>query len=100
MAAMFSTLKSENKLLKGLFNLDFQYIENFKALLENLKKRGALVQSFDVDTAAMIVYSIFLTQFLLFIYSDNTTFEFMEQAIRKPVGLLFEGKCLDKGQKA
>lgn len=96
MSAMFGTLKSESKLFKGLSSLDFRYLEMFKALLEDLKVRNVLVPDFDVDSAAMVIYGIFLTQFLLFIYSENTTFEQMEQEIRRQIGFVLEGKCLNK----
>ena len=97
LSAMFSLQKSESKLFKGLTSMDFKYLEKLKALLQNLKERGALAAAFDVDAAAMAVYSTFLTQFLLYIYSDETTFEQLEQDIRRQVGFIFGGKCSMKG---
>lgn len=94
MAAMFGSLKSESKLFKGLASLDFRYLEKFKTLLKDLKSRGMLVPDFDIDSAAMVVYGIFLSQFLLFIYSDSTTFEQMERDVRRQLCFALEGKCL------
>lgn len=97
LSAMFSLQKSESKLFKGLTSMDFKYIERLKALLQGLKERGALAAGFDVDAAAMAVYSTFLTQFLLYIYIDETTFDQLEQDIRKQASFIFGGKCSNKG---
>lgn len=96
LSAMFSLQKSESKLFKGMTSMDFKYIEKLKALLTNLKDRGALAAAFDVDAAAMVVYSTFLTQFLLYIYSDEMTFDQLEQDIRKAGRIYFWRKMFKR----
>lgn len=99
MAAMFGSLKEESRVIQGLFSLDFRYIEKFKSLLEALKKQGALVPDFNVDAATMVIYGIFMTQFLLFVYSNDTTFDQMERNIREQVAFALEGKCMNHGKE-
>ena len=98
MVALFGSLKAESRLMQGLFSLDLRYLEKFRMLLGDLKAQGALMPDFDVDSAAMVIYGIFLTQFLLYIYSDDATFDQMEQNIRGQVVFALEGKCLNHGQ--
>lgn len=93
-------LRPGNQLFRGLSSLDFQYIRKLRELLETLRTQSVLPRDFDTDSAAMVVYGIFLTQFLLFIYSDDTTFEQMEQAIRRQVGFAFAGKFAGQEQGA
>ncbi len=96
LSAVFSLQKSENRLFKGLTSLDFKYIEKLKALLLDLRERGALALDYDIDSASMAVYGTFLTQFLLYIYSDEMTLEQLERGIRRQVGFIF-GRRVERG---
>lgn len=69
--------------------MDFKYIEKLNSLLLGLRERHMLAANFDIEAASMAVYSIFLTQLLLYIYSDAMTFDQLQQAVDRQVGFIF-----------
>jgi AcrR family transcriptional regulator len=88
-AATFSMKKSDSRLFKGLSSMDFKYIEKLNALLLGLREKHILAANFDTEAASMAVYSIFLTQFLLYVYNDAMTFEQLRQDVGRQVGFIF-----------
>lgn len=98
MSATFSTLKSENGLFSGMARIDTGYVQKLKTLLEDLKTRGVLPSHFDADSASQVVYSIFVTQFMLYIYSEEITLEQLKSGIRRQLEFVFHqqfknGEC-------
>lgn len=93
LAAMLGNAKSNNFLFKGLINLDYKFIDKLELLLENIKKQGALPPNFNSDEAAYTVYSVVMTQFILYLYSEDTTFDIFSKNIENQIRFIFEGKC-------
>jgi len=94
MSAVLSNSKSNNFLFKGMIRLDYKFINKLKVLLENVKNKGYLLPNFNTDEAAYTIYSVVMTQFILYIYSEDTTFNSLENNIENQIRFIFEGKCV------
>ncbi len=93
MAVVFGNIKSNNLLFNGMMKLDFRYIEKLKCLLENIKERGLLSESFNVNEAAYAIYGILMTQLLMYCYIDSMTFDELSLNIENQMKFIFEGKA-------
>jgi len=94
MSAVLSNSKSNNFLFKGMIRLDYKFINKLKVLLENVKNKGYLLPNFNTDEAAYTIYSVVMTQFILYIYSEDTTFNSLKNNIENQIRFIFEGKCV------
>jgi len=91
-AAMLGNANSDNSIITGLVNMDFKFIQKLDHLLNSLKEKGRLPQSFKSNEAAYAIYSIILTQIIMYIYTEGATFEVYRTNVKNQISFLFEGK--------
>lgn len=91
-AAMLGNANSDNSIITGLVNMDFNFIQKLEHLLNSLKEKGRLPQSFKSNEAAYAIYSIILTQIIMYIYTERATFEVYRTNVKNQISFLFEGK--------
>lgn len=91
-AAMLGNANSDNSIITGLVNMDFKFIQKLDHLLNSLKEKGRLPQSFKSNEAAYAIYSIILTQIIMYIYTERATFEVYRTNVKNQISFLFEGK--------
>jgi AcrR family transcriptional regulator len=97
--AMVGSMKSDKRFLNHLSNLDYQYIDKLKALLDSFKTRGLLSDEFDSDSASMVIYSIILTQTMIYAFTDEITFDQFKQSIKTQITFTLQGKSSGKEDK-
>lgn len=90
--AILGNAKSNNFLFKGMIKIDYKFINKLKLLFENIKNKGLLLPDFNTDEAAYAVYSIVMTQFILYVYNEETTFNLFTNNIENQIRFIFEGK--------
>ena len=66
-------------------------IDQVTGLMQHLKKRGQLAAGIEAGQAAIIVYSIFITYFLMFQVDTHMTIEGLAERIRESVEIVFRG---------
>lgn len=91
-AAMLGNANPDNSIITGLVNMDFNFIQKLEHLLNSLKEKGRLPQSFKSNEAAYAIYSIILTQIIMYIYTERATFEVYRTNVKNQISFLFEGK--------
>lgn len=91
-AAMLGNANPDNSIITGLVNMDFNFIQKLEHLLNSLKEKGRLPQSFKSNEAAHAIYSIILTQIIMYIYTKGATFEVYRTNVKNQISFLFEGK--------
>lgn len=89
----FGNMKKEGIFFKSWMKLDFRYIEQLEKLLDEIKGKGLLPKSFSSHEAAYVIYSVFATQFLMYVYMDDYSFEMLSDNVEKQIRFVFEGKC-------
>ncbi|HZK54978.1 MAG TPA: TetR/AcrR family transcriptional regulator [Desulfosporosinus sp.] len=93
MTAVLSSAKSNNFLFKGMVKLDYKFIKRLKILLEKIKDKEQLTPSFNTDEAAYAIYSVVMAQFILYLYSEDITYDALTTNIEHQIRFIFEGKC-------
>jgi len=91
-AAMLGNANPDNSIITGLVNMDFNFIQKLEHLLNSLKEKRRLPQSFKSNEAAYAIYSIILTQIIMYIYTEGATFEVYRKNVKNQISFLFEGK--------
>lgn len=92
-AVMLGGTKADNLMFRGMVKVDFMFIEKVEYLLDSIKQRDMLPHSFDSNEAAYTIYSIVITQTMLYVYMEEITFEDYTNCIENQIKFLFEGKC-------
>lgn len=94
-AAVLHNAKSTPLVFKGMVSYDYKFIENLEQLFHQLLERGMLMKEFDSSEGAYAVYSILVTQFMLYVYTEETTTDMLRDRIEHQVRFLLGGKlCL------
>ena len=96
--AIMSSMKSNSRFLKRLKAIDFQYIDKLNALLETLKEKGLLTVGFDSESAAMIIYSIIMTQTMLYAVSKDISCDQLKDAVHTQIAFILQGKSTGNGE--
>ncbi|AUB58528.1 MULTISPECIES: TetR/AcrR family transcriptional regulator [Methanobacterium] len=91
-AAILGNANQDNMVFAGLVNMDFLLIQKLEHLLNSLKEKGKLPQSFKSNEAAYTIYSIIITQIMMYIYVEGATFEVYKKNVGNQIHFLFEGK--------
>ncbi|UNC91170.1 TetR/AcrR family transcriptional regulator [Candidatus Contubernalis alkaliaceticus] len=94
LAVALGTLKTDNALLRGLVKLDYRTIDKLQKFLDYQKDQGKLLADFSTREASFVIYSIVITQFMIYIYSPQITLEEMKESIEQQIRFVFQGKCL------
>ena len=81
--------KNENLLLRFV-KTDYKFIDRVEEILLLVKKENKLGKSFDVRNMAEIIYSTYVFEFLTYIYSEESTFDKMNENIKRKIYILFE----------
>lgn len=82
---------------KEMFKFDFRLIDQLAELIEGMKKRRQLARGVNTGDAAMILYTVGMTGFMLFVADDDMMIETMKKATRRHVRLVFKGLAPDTG---
>jgi AcrR family transcriptional regulator len=85
------TFNEQLSFRRRAIGLDFMLITQLSELIEHLQKRGHIAREVGVGEAAFLIYSIFCTDFIIFIVDDTMTLETLIQTIRYRVKLIFSG---------
>jgi AcrR family transcriptional regulator len=85
------TFNEQLSFRRRAIGLDFMLITQLSELIEHLQKRGQIDREVGVGEAAFLIYSIFCTDFIIFIVDDTMTLETLIQTIRYRVTLIFSG---------
>lgn len=93
LAAMLGNAKTNTFLFKGMIKMDYRFIEKMKILLEDIRDSGMLRTDFNADECAYALYSVLLTQFILYVYTEDISFEKFVVNIENQVKFIFDGKC-------
>ncbi len=89
--AALATMKNENDLLDKLMHLDSHFILKMQRLFDSLKEQGLLSEELSSAQGAFAVYSIAVTQFMLYIYSDLTVKD-IKSNIENQIAFVFTDK--------
>ncbi len=65
--------------------VDLQLVDQLKSLFTVYKNKGVLNNTFNEDAGAQTIYSIFALQIILYIFTDNMTFEIMKKNVIEQV---------------
>ena len=82
---------------KEMFKFDFRLIDQLAELIEGMKKRRQLARGVNTGDAAMILYTVGMTGFMIFTTDDDMTIDAMKKATRRHVRLVFKGLAPDTG---
>jgi AcrR family transcriptional regulator len=82
---------------KEMFKFDFRLIDQLAELIEGMKKRRQLVRGVNTGDAAMILYTVGMTGFTMFVADEDMTLDAMKKATRRHVRLVFSGLAPDTG---
>jgi len=82
---------------KEMFKFDFRLIDQLAELIEGMKKRRQLARGVNTGDAAMILYTVGMTGFMIFAADDDMTIDAMKKATRRHVRLVFKGLAPDTG---
>jgi AcrR family transcriptional regulator len=82
---------------KEMFKFDFRLIDQLAELIEGMKKRRRLARGVNTGDAAMILYTVGMTGFMIFAADDDMTIDAMKKATRRHVRLVFKGLAPDTG---
>lgn len=91
-AAILGNANSDNLIFTGLVNMDFKFIQKLEHLLNSMKEKGRLPQSFKSNEAAFAIYSIIIAQIIMYIYMEGATFEIYRKNVDNQIRFIFEGK--------
>lgn len=92
-SVVFGNMKSDKFLFKGMMKLDFRYIDQLEKLLNKIKEKEMLPKSFPSHDAAYVIYSVFATQLMMFVFMDDYSYEMLLECIENQIRFVFEGKC-------
>lgn len=88
-AAAFGSFKSNPNFIGKLIALDFKLLDDLVKLLDYLKEKGVLKESYDSKQGAEVVYGAIAFEFLSYIYAENISFEECKDKIRKKLEFIF-----------
>lgn len=91
-AAILGNANQDNMVFTGLVNMDFLLIQKLEHLLNSLKDKGRLPQSFKSNEAVYAIYSIIIAQIIMYISIEGATFEVYKKNVGNQIHFLFEGK--------
>jgi AcrR family transcriptional regulator len=91
-AAILGNTSHDNLMFTGMMKLDFMLIEKLERLMDFMKQKGKLPQSFKSNEAAYTVYSILIVQIMMYVYMEERTFEDYKMNVENQMRFLFEGK--------
>lgn len=75
LGAAFSTMRKNREVFSTLVNADLKAMEQIGQLLEGLKNTGKISEETDTTLLVEIIYGALFMQLMMFIYTDNLTFE-------------------------
>ena len=93
-AAMFANSKPDNLIFKVFRNSDNKTLSKLEQLFETMKSKNLLLPSFKSKEAAYAVFSVVITQTLLFAYTESISTEEFERNIETQIRFIFENKYI------
>ncbi|QST00541.1 TetR/AcrR family transcriptional regulator [Pontibacillus sp. ALD_SL1] len=83
MSWSLSLMKKKPGLMNKFVQMDFMFVDDLIAFLDDLKDKGCLEEEFDSVQAGEIIYSVLAFEFLVYIYQPNHSREQLNNGIRK-----------------
>lgn len=74
-----------------LMRLDEQLVSQLAGLLEGFQNAGAIRAGVELGDAALVLFSVFVTQLLLYVSVESVTPEVVGEGVRRQVGHVFAG---------
>lgn len=84
--------KSGSALFKKWFSFDLRFVASLEKKLQEFKKDGCLPASFDCGGASFNIYSVLMTLFVLYVYTDDMSVDDFETKVRKQLKLIISDK--------
>ncbi len=91
--ALIKTMNSNMAVIKTLMKADYQAMDRIRALLNKLKAKKLLEDSFLVDEAVELIYGALVFQLMWYLFEDNITYEQLTGKLQAQLKFLFEDKC-------
>ncbi len=82
--------KRNEKLLMKFAEIDFKFIDKLEEVFVILKKENRLDEDFNAKSMSEIIYSVYVFEFLMYLYQEDISFDDMSENIKKKVYILFE----------
>ena len=98
--AVMSSMKSDSHFLHKIASMDYRYIARLGELMDTLKAKGLLQPSFDSESAAMVIYSIILTQTMIYAMSKDISYGQFESAVKTQIAFTLRGKTNGKEENS
>jgi len=94
--AMFGSVKPNLFFERMLMN-DLNFIDRLERFIDSVKREKSYPQSFQSHAAAYAVYSVIITQTMIYTYSETIDAAQFESNIESQIRFLFEGKLRKDG---
>lgn len=75
LSSIFSSLKSDNPVIKELIKSDYRFMDKISAAIEKLKMKGLLQESFCTQTAVRLIYGSVMFNLMAYVYEDDSVFD-------------------------
>ncbi|MFC4077980.1 TetR/AcrR family transcriptional regulator [Salinithrix halophila] len=98
MQAFADNVDENRELRKGLFQWDYQFIDQTEKLIATLQTQKKLDTDFSAKEAAITLYSVLAFQLLAFIYEEVMTEEELEARLERQILFIFSEKTPATGE--
>ena len=89
---IFSSMKSDRMPIKEVMKADYKIMDKIRDLLNQLKEKHLLDDTFDTETAVDVIFGALFFQFTVYIYTKDATFEHACEKIKADIRFVFEKK--------
>lgn len=89
---IFSSMKSDRVSIKDVMKADYKIMDKIRELLNQLKEKHLLDDTFDTETAVDVIFGALFFQFTVYIYTKEATFEHTCEKIKADIRFVLEKK--------
>jgi len=89
---LFSSLKSNNKMLQKIMIADLKVMDTLSDLINQLKLQNKIPNDFDTIVAVELIFGALFLHLAMYIYTDEVTFDDVCQKIKADSRFLFDNK--------
>lgn len=75
LSSLFSSMRSNNGVIRELIKADYRFMGNISAKLMELQKAGRLPESLPLETAVNLIYGSIMFNLMSYAYEEESTFE-------------------------
>jgi AcrR family transcriptional regulator len=91
LAASLAAFKTRPAFVRGLFQIDAQFIQELKDVIERLKNDGLVARTLPAREASEVVYSVLLFEFMAYLFDDGPSYEDCLNRIRSKLEIVVSG---------